>query len=227
MIGCTLSLLASCSLKEEVRVNKDNSVDRNLDFHLDKDAAQKLMSVAAMAGQGENMKLDSLGYAWNIMADSLKVKVERTPGAKASYTSWDTASQTGTIQFHLPTVAAYNDFATNTFSMPAEAEKSMPIGGMKKEQLQWHGKDTLYIQMDNSKEAAASGGQETQQAVGMLKMVLGLDALIQYKATYYLPKPAKSVIGQDVVLSEDKKSVFIAKSLDDAEGSNDVIKVVF
>lgn len=228
-MGFALLLLTSCSLKEDVHVNANNSVDRNMEMQLDKEAGTKMVAMAAMAGQQQNMSLESLGPAWNLMSDTLKKTVEQTPGATFSSTPWDTTTNSGKMNFHLPTMAAYNEFSSNSFALPAEADKQMPLGGMKKQQLEWHGKDTLVIHLDNSKEKPAGNEAEMTQALAMVKMMLGVDALVKYKATFYLPKAAKSLIGADATLSADKKSFIIEKSLDEANvaGEADEIKVVF
>lgn len=229
IMGFALLLLTSCSLKEEVHLNANNSVDRNMEMHLDKEAGTKMLSMAAMMGQQQNVSLDSLGTVWKVMTDTLQKSVANTPGATFSASPWDTAANTGKLSFHLPNLETYNPFASNSFALPAEADKQMPLGGMKKQQLQWHGKDTLVITLDNSKDREIPNATEMNQALGMVRMMLGVDALVKYKATFFLPKAAKAIIGEDAVLSADKKSITIEKALDEPNelGKADEIKVVF
>lgn len=228
-MGFALLLLTSCSLKEEVHLNGNNSVDRGMEMHLDKEAGTKMLSMAAMMGQQQNASLDSLASVWRVMTDTLQKSVAQTPGATFSASAWDTATNTGKLNFHLPNLETYNPFANSGLSLPAEAEKQMPFGGMKKQQLEWHGKDTLLITLDNSKDREIPNAAEMNQGLAMVKMMLGVDALVKYKATFFFPKTAKAVIGENAVLSADKKSVTIEKALDEpnAPGQADEIKVVF
>jgi hypothetical protein len=232
--GSVVVLMASCSLREDIHVNANNSVDRDMLVHLDTAAAEKLVAMAAMAGQQpEQMKLDSIGIVWDSATSAFTQLVKKdVPEATVSRTTWNRSTASGALHFGLPDIAAYNKFANSTLTMPGAVSEQMPIGGLKKQQLEWRGKDTLVISLDNSKPANAvpvANEAEMKQAVGMIKMMLGVPALVQYKASFYLPRTAKSVTGADAILSPDKKMVTIEKSLDESNttGQPDEIKVIF
>ncbi|BAV09190.1 hypothetical protein SAMN05421788_101633 [Filimonas lacunae] len=232
IIGSLVALMTSCNVKEEVHINKDNSVDRDMQLHLDKDASQKLLSMASTLGMQEKVNMDSLGYVWQALSDTVKKNTQTIPGAALIASAWDSSNHTGTMKFHLASLQAYNQLTSNSFALPAEANNQVPLGGMKKQKLEWHGKDTLVIQLDNSKDAGstpAASSEEMMQGLNMLKGLMGIDALMDLKAIYHLPKPAKSIIGANATLSEDRKSITITQSLDEANAANqpDIVKVVF
>jgi hypothetical protein len=230
--GSIAVLVASCSLKEDVHINANSSIDRDMLVHLDTVASGKLVAMAAMAGQQEQFKIDSIGMVWDSVGSALTRLTQNVPGAKASHSAWDRSNASGALHFSMPDLATYNEFAGQTMAMPGAVNDQMPVGGLKKQQLEWHGKDTLLIRLDNSKSATAvpmANEAEMKQGMGMVKMMLGIESLVKYKASFYLPRAAKSATGADAILSADKKVVTIEKSLDDANaaGQADEIKVVF
>lgn len=224
--------ITSCALKEEVHISTNNSIQRDMLVNLDTVAAGKLQAIAAMAGQQEQLKFDSIGVAWDSVGSSLTRLIQGKDGAKASYTPWNRQKAEGALHFSLPDIAAYNEFAGSTLSTPGAIADQIPFGGPKKQQLQWHGKDTLVIALDNSKSPnapAIPNEAEIKQSLGMVKMMLGVNAIIQYNAIFHLPRPARSIIGNDATLSDDKKSITIKKALEDANLPNqpDQIIVIF
>lgn len=231
MVGCAVILCTSCSLKEEVHINANKSIDRNMEFHLDNEASQKMVAMAAMAGQQESLKLESIPHLWDTLSAAMVAHVKEIPGAKANFTHWDTASYTGKMNFSLPDMATYNDFASSSFSLPSEASDKVPLGGMKKQQMEWHGQDTLLIHLDNSKKEGTEipNQAEVAQSMNMVKLMLGIESLMSYKATFFLPRAAKAVEGEGATLAADKKTVTIEKSLDSPNeaGAPDNIKVIF
>lgn len=226
-IAGSLLLLSACSIREEVQVHADNSVGRSLNFKLDTAATQKLLTLAQQ-NQAAG-RLDSMGFVWDSLAAGVKKNVQQIPGATVTASQWDKKTYTGTLQFNLPSLDAYNQFADNTLAMPSEVSEKLPVGGLKREALTWKGKDTLVIRLDNSRDAAAPGQDDTKQAMSMMKMMLGMESLMQYKVDFKLPKPAKALIGEGAVLSADKKTVSLNQSLDEpnAPGKADEVKVVF
>lgn len=232
MAAGLLSVMVSCSMNEDINIKANNSIDRDLLVHLDTVATGKLVSMAAMMGQPQRLPMDSLGIAWDSVGATISRLAQNTPGVKASYTPWNRQQASGAIHLSLPDINTYNQMAGNTLTAPDALKDQVPLGGMHKQQLTWITKDTLQITLDNSKSANAApiaNEAEVKQAMGMVKMLLGIDAVAKYKANIHLPKAAKSVTGANAVLSADKKTVTLAKSLDEANptGQPDIIKVVF
>ncbi len=229
-VAGVLLLLSSCSIKEEVQVHANNSVGRDLNFKLDSSATQKLLTLAKQQNQDAG-KMDSIGVAWDSLASTVKKNVQQIPGATATASTWDNKNYSGKMKFSLPSLDAYNKFAGNTLALPNDISEKVPVGGLKRETLTWKGKDTLLISLDNSRSAGneAVNQDEAKQAMGFMKMMLGVEALMQYKVDFKLPKPAKAVIGEGAVLSADKKTVSYTKSLDESNEPDkaDEIKVVF
>lgn len=224
-----LIVFASCQVKEEIHVNTNNSVDRNMELHLDKEAGNKLMAMAKMGGQGDQFSMDSLGKIWNTVTDSITGSVATATNSTFSAGKWDTATNTGKLNFHLPDLKSYNEFANKISKAPSEGDNKMPFSGLQKQQLEWRGKDTLVIVLNEGKSNAAAASDENTQNMAMVKLMLGIDALVTYKASIHLPKAAKSIIATNATLSEDKKTVFIERTLDEATGAlpADEVKVVF
>lgn len=220
--------MASCSLHEQVQLNANNSVARNMEFRLDSGAATKMVAIAQQQGQNTGFT-DSVSYAWDSLSANIKRNALQVPGASADVSQWNKTTRSGNMKFKLPSLDSYNQFASNTVTLPNDMGDKMPLGGLKRENISWKGKDTLVITLDNSHPGADEHAQETQQSLALVKILIGLDALMQYKADFILPKPAKAVIGEGASLSADKKTVLYSKSLDQANetGNPDVIKVVF
>ncbi|RFM29855.1 hypothetical protein [Deminuibacter soli] len=228
IISSLLLGITACSVKERVQLNANNSVNRTMEFNLDSGAAAKFIAIAQQQGQPAG-GMDSISYAWDSLAANIKKTALQIPGATAESTPWNKATRTGTLNFKMPTLEGYNDFAANTLNLPNDMDEKVPVGGLKRQNLTWHGKDTLVITLDNSHPGAAEHAAETQQAMGLVKVMIGLEALLQYKSEFILPRAAKSVVGENAQLSQDKKKVLFSKSLDEpnAEETPDVIKVIF
>lgn len=223
-----LVVFASCQVKEDIHVNTNNSVDRDMEMHLDKEASTKLVAMAKMSGQGDNINLDSLGSVWNTVTDTLNKSLTVSNGASFSATKWDTATNSAKVHFHMPDLKTYNEFAGKFAQTPAEADKQMPFSGMQKQQLEWRGKDTLVIHLNEGKAEAPTNSEEMTQSLAMVKVMLGLDALASYKADIHLPRAAKSIIAENATLSADKKTVHIERALEDAATTTaDEVKIVF
>lgn len=225
-----LIVFASCQVKEDIHVNTNNSVDRNMELHMDKAAGDKLSAMAQMAGEGNKLPLDSIAPLWNTVTDSLSSHlVNNTKGATFNAGKWDTVSNSGKLNFHLPDLATYNEFANTLAKSGNKTSEQMPFSGVQKQQLEWRGKDTLVIQLNEGKANATGNTEEMTQSVAMIKLMLGLDALATYKADIHLPKAAKSIIATNATLSDDRKTVHIERALDDITGNNeaDEVKVIF
>lgn len=229
MIATGLAItMASCSLRERVQLNANNSVSRNMEFKLDSGAASKLVAIAKTQGQNTNV-MDSVSLAWDSLSSYVKKNALQYPNATAESSPWNNNTHTGTMQFKLPNLDTYNQFASNTIPMPNVPGNKLPIGGLKRENIAWKGKDTLVIQLDNSQHGTTEGIRETQETVGLIKIMIGLEALVQYKADFVLPRPAKAVIGEGAALSADKRTVTYSKPLDEPNAVDEPteIKVVF
>lgn len=226
-------MLTACSFKEEISLHSDNSIDRSTLVHLDTVAVGKIMDLAAMMGQQrQNIPFDSMAMAWDSIGAALTHLSANDPRTKVSFSKWDRKTASGAVNFSMPSLDAYNDFAANTLTGPAAMTDQVPLGGPQKQKIEWLGRDTLRITLDNSKSSQAqpiANEAEIKQSMGALKMMLGLDALINYEAGFHLPRSAKNAIGKGVTLSADKKTIHIKRELDEAaqNGTDDQIVVVF
>lgn len=226
----SLIVFASCQVREDIHVNANNSVDRNVELHMNKEAGNKLAAMAQMAGQGDKLPLDSLAPMWNTITDSLtKNAATNNKGLTFTAGKWDTASNSGKLNFHLPDLKTYNEFANTLSQSASKTNEQMPFSGVQKQQLEWRGKDTLVIQLNEGKGTATGNTEEMTQNLAMVKIMLGLDALATYKADIHLPKAAKSIIATNATLSDDKKTVHVERVLEDVTGSSaaDEVKVIF
>lgn len=223
----------ACSFKEEISLHPNNSIDRNTLVHLDTVTVGKIMDLAAMMGQQrQNMPFDSMAMAWGSVGAALTRLSANDPRTRISYKPWDRKTASGSVNFSMPSLDAYNDFSAHTLTGPAAMTDQVPLGGPQKQKIEWLGKDTLLITLDNSKSPQVqpiANEAEIKQSMGALKMMLGLDAFIKYEASFHLPRSAKNATGKGVTLSADKKTIHINRELDEAaqNRTDDQIVVVF
>ncbi|RXK83420.1 hypothetical protein [Filimonas effusa] len=232
LVAATVVALASCSVKEDIHLHGDNSIDRNMLMHLDTITANKLKGLLAMAGQPQSLSFDTLAMAW----DSVGAVFERLPinnqDVKILFSRWNRNSSSGSVRFSMPSLEAYNQFSSVHLKTPDEIRNQVPFGGPQEQQIHWKGKDTLLIQLDNNKSANGQTGMseaDMKQGMALLKSMFGIASIMTYDAVFHLPRVAKSVSGPGATLSAGGSAVNITKNLEDVmgDGGAEVITVVF